>query len=141
MTHSDTSQYGARVIVEKGGYVRERRLGGIIILRVKDSEPQTIDAWYEDCNKLMSRWQPDQKLRYLHDIRGAERITPHATDRVARVLRKMRYMPVGDGRGAILLTNPTIRSLLETFFKRRPRANWQIRFFTDEAEALRWLAE
>ena len=127
--------------MEKGGYVRERRLGGIIILRVMDSEPQTIDAWYEDCNKLMSRWQPDQKLLYLHDIRGAERITPHATDRVARILRRMRYMPVGDSRGAILLTNPTIRSLLETFFKRRPRANWQIRFFTDEAEALRWLAE
>jgi hypothetical protein len=127
--------------MQAAGYSRERLAGGIIVLRLRDSKPESLDAWYDDCNKLMSRWQPDQRLRYLHDVRGAETITPHATDRVTRVLRRMRYTPVNDGRGAILLNNKVIANLLETFFKRRPHANWQIRFFSDEQQAIVWLSE
>ncbi len=127
--------------MQEAGYSRERLQGGIFILRLRDANPATIDAWYDDCNKLMGRWQSDQRLRYLHDIRGAETVTPHSTDRVTRVLRRMRYIPVSDGRGAILLNNKLIATLLETFFKRRPRANWQIRFFSDETQALNWLSE
>jgi hypothetical protein len=131
----------ARTVIEKAGYQRQRLPGGIIILRLLDSRMETIDAWHEDCHKLMSRWLPGQRLRYLHDIRRAEQVTPHATERVISVLRRMRHTPVSDGRGAILVNNPTLASLLKTFFKRRPRANWQIRFFSDEAEAIRWLSD
>ncbi len=130
-----------RTVVERAGYRRQRAMGGILILRLLDSRRETIDAWFEDCNTLMSNWQSDQPLRYLHDIRQAEQVTPHATECVARVLRRMRHIPVSDGRGAILLHNQTLAALLGTFFKRRPQANWQIRFFEDEAEALRWLAQ
>ncbi len=129
-----------RTVVEKAGYRRERVPGRIDVLRLLDARPETIDAWYEDCSKLMARWQQGQRLRYLHDIRRAEQVTPHAMERVARVLRQMRYIPVTDGRGAILLNNPTLAALLRTFFRRRAHANWQIRFFSDEAEAMRWLS-
>src|SRR5438270_3105861 len=137
---SDSDQPAGRIIVEQAGYLRERLLGGICVLRLRDSEPETIEAWYEDCNKLMSRWQPGQRLRYLHDIRSAELVTPHATDRVVRILRRMRHTPVTDGRGAILLNNPTLGALLRTFFKRRPQAQWDIHFFDTEDSALHWLA-
>lgn len=129
-----------RTVIEKAGYRRQRMLGGILILRLLDAEVQTVDAWYEDCNKLMSHWQPGQRLRYLHDIRQAESVTPHNTDRVARVLRRMRHIPVTDGRGAILLNNSALAGLLGTFFKRRSHANWQIQFFSDEDEAIHWLS-
>ncbi|MEP7286744.1 MAG: hypothetical protein ABI947_13370 [Chloroflexota bacterium] len=129
-----------RVIMQQGGYSRRRLPGSIFILRLEDASPATIEAWYEDCNNLMSRWQPDQRLRYLHDIRGAEWVNSQTMDRVTRVLRRLRYIPVGDGRGAIVLNNTTIASLLSTFFKRRPHANWDIRFFSDPTEALAWLA-
>jgi hypothetical protein len=128
-----------RTIVERRGYQRQRMSGGIIILRLLEQSPEAIEAWYEDCNFFMSRWQPGQRLRYLHDIRRAERVTPYATDRVTRILKRMRTIPVNDGRGAILLTNATLANLLTPFLKPHPPAFWQIRFFSDEAEALRWL--
>ena len=129
-----------RTVIENAGYRRQRATGGILILRLLDSRRETVDAWFEDCEKLICHWRADQPLRYLHDIREAEQVTPHATERVARILRRMRHIPVGDGRGAILLNNQTLAALLGTFFKRRPHVNWQIQFFYDEAEALRWLA-
>jgi hypothetical protein len=144
-THDNTNHRMAdsnlRTVMEKEGYIRQRTAGGVVILRLLDPRPETIDAWYEDCNNLMAHWRDDQPLRYLHDIRKAEHVTPHATERVVSVLRRMRHIAVKDGRGAILLNNATIASLLSTFLKRRPQANWQIRFFSDEAQALAWLAE
>jgi hypothetical protein len=128
-----------RTIIEKAGYRREHLPGHIVALRLLDGRPETIEAWYEDCSKLMSHWQREDRLRYLHDVRRAEQVTPHAMERVARVLRQMRYIPVTDGRGAILMNNVTLAGLLRTFFRRRAHANWQIRFFNDEAEAIRWL--
>ncbi len=138
---NDMSDGNIRTIIEKAGYRRQRLPGNITVLKLLDARPETIDAWYDDCNKLMAHWQRDQRLRYLHDIRGAEQVTPHATDRVVRVLRRMRHIPVSNGRGAILLSNPTLAALLGTFVNRRRHANWQIRFFFDEAEAMRWLGE
>ncbi len=135
------SNGNVRTVVEKAGYRRERLPGSVVVLRLLDARPETIDAWFEDCNKLMSRWERGQRLRYLHDIRQAEQVTPHAMERVVRVLRRMRHIPVSDGRGAILLGNPTVAGLLRTFFRRRAHANWQIRFFDDEGQALRWLSE
>jgi hypothetical protein len=135
------SNGNVRTVVEKAGYRRERLPGSIVALRLLDARPETIDAWYEDCSKLMAHWQQGQRLRYLHDIRQAEQVTPHAMERVARVLRQMRYTPVTDGRGAILMNNQTLAGLLRTFFRRRAHANWQIRFFSDEAEAMRWLSD
>ncbi len=132
---------GLRTVLQKNGYMRQRLPGGILILRLLDGRAETLDAWFEDCNKLMSRWQPGQRLRYLHDIRRAEHVTPYATDRVARVIRRMRQAPLTDGRGAILLNNLTLASVLGGFFRRRSLAHWQVHFFTDEAEALRWLSE
>src|SRR5438094_10487571 len=110
-------------------------------MRQQDVRPETIDAWYEDCSEIMAQWRQGQRLRYLHDIRKAEQVTPHAMERVARVLRQMRYTPVTDGRGAILLNNLTLAGLLRTFFRRRAHANWQIRFFSDEDEAKRCLSD
>ena len=135
------SNGNVRTVVEKAGYRRERLPDSIVVLRLLDAQPETIDAWFEDCNKLMSRWGQGQRLRYLHDIRQAEQVTPHAMERVVRVLRRMRYIPVTGGRGAILLNNPTLAALLRTFFRRRIQADWQIRFFEDEAQAMRWLSE
>jgi hypothetical protein len=130
-----------RTVTEKEGYIRQRMLGGILILRLMDSRRETINAWYEDCSLLMSKWQPGQRLRYLHDVREAEVVTPYAVDRVVRVVRQMRQIPVTDGRGAILVNSSTLAELLSTFLKRRTLVNWQIRFFQDEDEALRWLSE
>jgi hypothetical protein len=130
-----------RTIVEKKGYQRQRMLGGIMILRVLEPTPEAIEAWYRDCNLFMARWEQGQRLRYLHDIRKAERVTPFATDRVARVLKRMRTIPVNDGRGAILLNNAALANLLTPFLRPHPPAYWQIRFFGDEPEALNWLSE
>ncbi len=132
---------GPSIIVDRPGYRRESTSNGIDILRLADSTPEAVEAWFEDCNQIMEGWTPSQRLRYLHDIRQAERVTPRAVDRVTRILHRMRLIPVGDARGAILTRNATLAGLLGTFLKRRPRANWQIRFFQDEAEALAWLAE
>lgn len=132
---------GPRIIVEEAGYQRSRLPNGIFVLRVSDARPATLQAWFEDCNKLMSRWQAEQPLRYIHDIRGAEQLTPHGIDYVSQVLRRMRYIPVNDGRGAIVLNNTTIATMLAPFFKRRPTANWQVRFFRDDQEAVRWLLQ
>ena len=130
-----------RTIVEKKGYQRQRMLGGVMILRLLEPTTEAIEAWYRDCNLFMSRWEPGQRLRYLHDIRQAERVTPFATDRVARVLKRMRTIPVNDGRGAILLNNAALANILTPFLKPHPPAYWQIRFFSEEADALRWLTE
>ncbi|MBX3085098.1 MAG: hypothetical protein KF716_25925 [Anaerolineae bacterium] len=130
-----------RTIVEKKGYQRQRMLGGVMILRVLDPTPEAIEAWYKDCNLFMARWQPGQRLRYLHDIRNAERVTSFATDRVARVLKRMRTIPVSDGRGAILLNNAALGKVLSPFLRPHPPAFWQIRFFNDEGDALLWLSE
>ncbi|CAG1002857.1 MAG: hypothetical protein IT322_13575 [Anaerolineae bacterium] len=128
-----------RTVIVKAGYRRERLPGNILIMRLLDSQRESLDAWYEDCCKCMSAWRPGRRLRYLHDIRHAEYITPYATERVIRVLAKMRQLPVTDGRGAILLQTPALGSVLGTFFKRRTYANWQVQFFNDEHEAIRWL--
>jgi hypothetical protein len=129
----------SRIIVEKDGYRRERLPDNIHILRLTNASPETIDAWFEDCQKLIQVWRIDRSLRYLHDVREAEQVTPHATEKVVRILRQMRYMPVSDGRGAILVKSAPLANLLSTFFKRRPYANWSIAFFSDEDEALAWL--
>ena len=131
----------SRVVIEKAGYRRQRLSGGTLILRLLDGRPETIAAWYDDCQKIMSAWRPGRRLRYLHDICNAETITPFAVDRVVNVLRRMRKLPISDGRGAILTRSPQVAGLLSTFLKRRRYANWQIQFFNDEAEALRWLNE
>src|SRR5271157_744416 len=136
---ANTNQAETRTIVDQYGYIRQRMLGNIYVLRLRDAAPDTIDAWYEDCMKVMSRWEPNQRLRYLHDIREAEFVTPHAIDRVTQILRRMRNIPVMDARGAILLTNPLIGLLLGTFFNQRPQLAWQIRFFEDESAAIQWL--
>ena len=131
--------YPPRTIRQEAGYIRQRAPGGIIILRIGDSRPETINAWYDDCLRLMAGWQPARQMRYLHDIRGAGLPTPYATDRVAQVLQRMRQIPVSDGRGAILVTNLTLARLLESVIKRRPRTNWHIRCMADEHGALAWL--
>lgn len=128
-----------RIVLQKAGYRRERLPGGILILRLTDGRAETVDAWFEDCNRVMAGWRPGRRLRYLHDIRAAERVTPRATDQVVRVLRRMRSLPVTDGRGAILLRNPALTGLLSSFLRRQAFANWRIRFFTEESEALSWL--
>lgn len=131
----------ARTVVEREGYVRQRMSGGIMILRLLDAREETINAWYEDCNLFMTRWQRGQRLRYLHDIRAAEKVTPYATDRVLHILKRMRQIPITDGRGAVLLNSSALASLLSTFLKRRLVTDWQIRFFNIESEAIRWLSE
>lgn len=128
-----------RTVIEKAGYQRQRIPGGVLILRLLDGRPETIDAWYNDCQRIMSAWRPGRRLRYLHDIRNAEMLTPFAVERVVAVLRRMRNLPISDGRGAILARNSHIVGLLATFLKRRRYANWEIRFFSDESDALRWL--
>ncbi len=130
-----------RTVVQKGGYLRQRIPGNIVALRLLDSEPETIETWYEECQTLMSRWQPDQRLRYLHDIRNAETLKLYSIDRVMKVLRRVRSSQVQNARGAILLYNDTIAAMLDTFVRRYIRNNWQIRCFNDEQEAIRWLSE
>lgn len=134
-----TDDYAPRTLLQQAGYIRQRAAGGVIILRVTNGYPETINAWYEDCKRLMASWQPGKRLRYLHDVRGAGLPTPYATDHVAQVLRQMRYIPVNDGRGAILVENVALAQLLSTLVKRRPQANWQVRCFANENMALMWL--
>ena len=133
--------YPPRIVRQEAGYTRQRAANGIVILRVGDARPETINAWFEDCQRLIATWRNTPRLRYLHDVRGAGLPTPYATDRVAQVLRRMRYVPVSDGRGVVLVTNATLARLLESVIKRRPHANWQIRCMSDEAEALAWLRD
>ncbi len=134
-----SENYPPRTLFQQGGYLRQRAEGGIIILRLTNAQPETINAWYEDCNRLIASWQPNKRLRYLHDVRGVGLPTLHTTDRVAQVLRRVRYTSVTDGRGAILVENAALAQLLASLVKRRPQANWQIRCFSDEAAALAWL--
>jgi hypothetical protein len=133
--------YTSRVVMEQAGYRRERLPNGVLILRLMDARKETIEAWYEDCSRLMTGWRPERRLRYLHDIRRAELVTPHATERVTRVLRRMRTLPVTDARGAILLHSETLAALLGSFLRRRSEMGWDIRFFSDEGRAVRWLSE
>ncbi len=132
--------YTARTVIEKAGYSRQRLSGGIWALRLGDSRRETLEAWHDDCVRVMAAWRPEQRLRYLHDIRKAGQITPYAIENVARVLRRMRQRPVTDARGAILTDNPTLAGLLASFLRGSAYARWQICFFQDEAEALFWLA-
>jgi hypothetical protein len=131
--------YTARTIIEKAGYCRQRLPGGIWALRLADSRRETLAAWYEDCVRVMEAWRPEQRLRYLHDIRKAGQVTPYAIEYVARVLRRMRQRPVTDARGAILTDNPTLAGLLGSFLSGNAFAHWQIRFFEDEDAAILWL--
>src|SRR5258708_40306722 len=62
---------GSEITVDQAGYRREIAPGGIIILRLLDSSPETTEAWFQDCNKLMEGWSPEQRLRYVHHIRRA----------------------------------------------------------------------
>jgi hypothetical protein len=131
----------ARTVIERAGYRRQRLPGGIWALRLVDSHRETLEAWYEDCVRLMEAWRAGERLRYLHDIRKAGQVTPYAIEYVARVLRRMRQRPVTDARGAILTDNPTLAGLLASFLGGSAYAHWQIRFFEDEEEALFWLSK
>ena len=130
-----------RTVLVTGGYIRQRQLGGTLILRLLDLNAVTIDAWYADCNGLMTHWGRGKRLRYLHDIRQVQHVTPHALDRVTRILSRMRVTPVSDGRGAILANHAPLVSLLQTTLKSRRFSTWNMRIFHDEDAALRWLAE
>jgi hypothetical protein len=131
---------GARTVIAQAGYRRERLPDGTLVLRLLDARPETVEAWYQDCNRLMGSWRPGRRLRYVHDIRQAEYVTPFATERVARVLWRMRQIPVGDACGAILVHNPTLAALLDSFVRNLSAAGWRIRVFESEAEALTWLS-
>lgn len=133
-------QPGARTVISQAGYRRERLPDGTLVLRLLDAYPETVEAWYEDCNRLMASWRPGRRLRYVHDIRNAEYVTPFATERVARVLWRMRQIPVGDARGAILMQNPTLAALLNSFVRNLSAAGWRIRVFGNETEAFTWLS-
>jgi hypothetical protein len=124
-----------------GRYSREELSGDIVALRLLDSEPATLDAWYEECTTLMSGWTPDRRLRYLHDVRSAEALKPHSIDRVTKVLKSVSRSDVQDGRGAILLNNKAVATTLNSVVRYYISNKWQIRCFSDEAEALRWLSE
>ena len=50
--------YPPRTVYQQGNYSRQRATGGVIILRVGDARPETIDAWFEDCQRLIAVWQP-----------------------------------------------------------------------------------
>lgn len=130
-----------RTIHEQAGYARQRASGGVIVLRLNDSRPETLEAWRDDCLRIMATWRGANRLRYLHDIRGAQHMTPYNIECVASVLRHMRGIPVQDGRGAVLHSNVGLATVLGGFLNRRRFAGWRIRFFTEEPEALRWLAE
>ncbi len=131
----------SRIILEKAGYQRIRIQGGILVLRLRDAQAATLNAWHEDCLRLMETWQPGKRLRYLHDIRAAEKITPLALDRVTGVLRHMRRVSISEGRGAILMSSAPLAGLLASFLRRKHYPNWQIRFFTSEPDALHWLRD
>jgi hypothetical protein len=131
--------YTALTIIETAGYRRQRLPGGIWALRLADSRRETLAAWHDDCIKVMEAWRPEQRLRYLHDIREAGQVTPYAIEYVARVLRRMRQRPVTDARGAILTDNPTLADLLGSFLRGNAFARWQIHFFEDEDAAICWL--
>jgi len=134
-------QTTGRIIVQQAGYSRERLLGGVTILKLRNAEPESVDAWYQDCLKLMSRWQPGQRLRYMHDIRNAEQITSYGLERVIDVLRRLRTIPVSDAKGAVVLKKAALADLLGSFLKRRPTARWEIRFYYEPQEALNWLQQ
>jgi len=137
----DNAPADMRVIVQQDGYIRQRQLGGTHVLRLLNPDITTIDAWFTDCTGLMRDWGRGKRLRYLHDIRSAEKMTPHAIDRAARILELMRVTPVSDGRGAVLANNAAVIAILQTTLRTRRYSTWQIRVFQDEAIALRWLAE
>jgi len=141
MPDGDVGVAYRRVILEKAGYQRIRVQGGVLILRLLDNSCETLDAWHADCVRLMASWQPGKRLRYLHDIRCAEQVTALSLERVMGVLHRMRGVPVSDAKGAVLVRNTTLASLMSSFFKRRRYSNWRIAFFDDEAAALRWLAD
>jgi hypothetical protein len=130
-----------RTVHEQAGYTRQRASGGILVLRLHDARPETLAAWREDCFRIMGTWRGASRLRYLHDIRGAQSMTPYGVECVAAVLRHMRGIPVVDGRGAVLHSNAGIANVLGGFLNRRRYAGWRLRFFTDEDAALRWLGE
>lgn len=138
---SSYEQSDLRTVLHQAGYVRQRQLGGTYILRLLDHDSTTIDAWFADCNGLMRTWGRGKRLRYLHDIRQAERITPHGIDRATRVLERMRNIPVSDGRGAVLAQNPAVIGILQMTLRSRRYSVWDIRIFQDETTALRWLAD
>jgi hypothetical protein len=137
---SENVQPYARTVIAQAGYRRERLPDGTLVLRLLDAHPETIDAWYQDCNRLMASWRPGRRLRYVHDIRNAEYVTPFATERVARIFWRMRQIPVDDACGAILMHNPTLAALLNSFVRNLSAAGWRIYVFESETDALRWLS-
>ena len=54
---------GKHVEFQQGNYRRERLGSGITVLRLLDDAPETLEAWFEDCNWLMEDWEPGQRLR------------------------------------------------------------------------------
>jgi hypothetical protein len=132
---------GEPAAVREVRYLREDMPGDIVALRLLDSERSTIDTWYEECTALMSGWARDQRLRYLHDVRHAESLKPHSIDRVTKILKGVGRSDVRNGRGAILLNNATVAATLNGVVRHYIGNQWQIRCFSDEAEALRWLSE
>jgi hypothetical protein len=133
---------GAREAAARArSYLRQEMPGDIVALRLLDSQPQTLDAWFEECTALMSGWAPGRRLRYLHDVRNAETLKPHSIDRVTRVLKRVGKSDVRDGRGAILLNSKTVAATLNQVVGYYVGNKWQIRCFSDEADAIRWLSD
>lgn len=127
--------------VERASFVRQELPGGIVVLRLRDSEPDTLDAWYTECTRQMAAWTSEGRLRYLHDVRAAEALKAHSIDRVTRVLKGVGASPARDGRGAILLDNRAVAATLDSVVSRYVGGKWQVRCFSDETQAIGWLRQ
>ena len=127
--------------VERGSFTCSELPGDVVALRLLDSEPDTLDAWYTESARQMSEWTPERRLRYLHDVRRADALKAHSIDRVLRVLKAVGRNDARDGRGAVLLGNRTVAATLDGVVSRYVTNHWRIRCFADEAEAIRWLSE
>lgn len=130
-----------RTAIDRGSFAGGELPNGIVALRLADSEPDTLDAWYTECARQMSGWTRAKRLRYLHDVRGAAALKAHSIDRVMRVLKAAAASDVSDARGAVVIDNRTVAATLDGVVARYAGSKWRIRCFADEAEAIRWLSE
>ena len=134
----------AQVPVEEcGPGVTLRRVAGgrIFVFRVTSIAFASVDAWVSTAIRVMEEHPADQPYFVLHDFSAREMsLTPYLRQRTQEALANG---PRRDGRLAVLVAPGVTNMIVQLFVNtlRRLVTRREFKVYTDQGEALAWLAE
>jgi hypothetical protein len=113
----------------------------IAVFQITSIAFESIDAWVSAAVRVMEEHLPDQPYHVLHDFSAENMsLTPYLRQRIQEALTRA---PRAQGRLAGLVAPGVTNMIVQLFVNtlRRLVTRREFKVFTDQGEALVWLAE